>query len=116
MEMEKYEYKMADIQNHRCFSLRCLTKDIIPTSVRLKSNIKTPKWKYIIRKAERALFNERIRSINKSITMFKTLRDTCKKQLESMVDKGTMEKCNDCIETRRELRHLKNFRPTSIQI
>ena len=58
-QWEKYEYKIADFQNHRHFSLRCLSKDIIPTSVRLKGNIKTPKGKYIIRKAERALLNER---------------------------------------------------------
>ena len=35
---EKYEYKMANFQNNRHFSLRCLSKDIILTNVRLKSN------------------------------------------------------------------------------
>ena len=85
------------------------TQRHFPTSVRLKSNIKTPNGKYIIRKAERALLNERIRSINNSIAMFKSVRDTCKNQLESMVDKGTMEKCNEFIETRREIRHLKTL-------
>ena len=35
--------------------------------------------------------------------------EKCKIQLESMVDKGTMEKCNDFIETRRELRNLKTL-------
>ena len=34
-------------------------------------NIKTPKGRHIVRKAERALLNERVRSINNSITMFK---------------------------------------------
>ena len=28
----KFEYKMADFQNHRQFSLRCLSKGLIPTS------------------------------------------------------------------------------------
>ena len=50
----KLEYKMADFENHQRFSLRCLSKDIIPVSVRIKSNIKTPKGKHIVRKAERA--------------------------------------------------------------
>ena len=68
---EKLEYRMVDFENHQRFSVRCLSKDIIPVSVRLKSNIKTPKGKHIIRKAERALLNERVRSINNSITMFK---------------------------------------------
>ena len=58
---EKLEYEMADFENHWRFSLRCLSKDIIPVSVRLKSNIKTPKGKHIVRKVERALLNERVR-------------------------------------------------------
>ena len=106
---EKFEYKMADFQNHRCFSLRCLSKSIIPTNVRLKTNIKMPKGKYIIKKAELALLNERIRSINNSIAMFKTIIDTCINQLESMVDKETMEECYMYMGSRREQRHLKTL-------
>ena len=102
----KFEYKMADFQNHRWFSLRHLSKGIILTSVKLKTNIKTPKGKYIVRKAEISLLNERIRSINNSIAMFKTVRDTCINQLESIVDEATMEECHMYIE-RREQRHQK---------
>ena len=99
---EKFEYKMVDFQNCRCFCLRCLSKGIIPTSVRLKTNIKTPKGKYIIKKAELSLLNERIRSINNSIAMFRTIRDTCINQLESMLDKKPREECCMYKENRRE--------------
>ena len=51
----KIEMKMADFQNHRRFTLRCLSKDVIPVSVKLRSNIKTPKGNYIVRKVKRAL-------------------------------------------------------------
>ena len=68
---EKLEYKMADFENHHRFTLRCLSKDVIPVSVRLKSTIKTPKGRYIVRKVERALLNERVMLINNSLTMFK---------------------------------------------
>ena len=81
---------MADFLNHRCFSLRCHSKG----SVRLKSNIKTPKGKYIIRRAELALLNERIRVINNSIAMYKNVIDTCMNQLESILDRRTMEDCH----------------------
>ena len=100
---------MVDFQNHRCFSLRCLSKDVIPTRVRLKSTIRTPKAKYVIRRVERALLNERIRSINNSITMFKLLRDTCINQLENILDKEIMEECREFIEIRRERRHLSTL-------
>ena len=104
---EKFEYKMADFKNHRQFSLRCLNKGIIPTSVKLKTNLKTPKAKYIIKKAEISLLNERIRSINNSIAMFEIIIDTCKNQLESLIDEATMEECHRYIERRREQRHQK---------
>ena len=39
--------------------------------------------------------------------MFRRIRETCKNQLESMVDKEMMEECNMYIENRREVRHLK---------
>ena len=74
--MGKMEMKMADFQNHRRLSLRCLSKDIIPVSVKLKSNAKMPKGNYIVRKAERAVLNERVRSIKNIITMFMYQIDT----------------------------------------
>ena len=55
--------------NHKRFLLRCLSSDLIPVSIRLKSNIKTPKGRSIIKRVERSLLNERIRSINNTITM-----------------------------------------------
>ena len=100
---------MADFQNQRHLSLRCLCKDVIPTSVILKNTIRTPKAKYIIRRAERSLLNERIRSINNSITMFKSLRDTCINKLENILDKEIMEECREFIEIRGERRHLSTL-------
>ena len=53
-----------------------------------------------------------MRELDPSITQspcLELLRDTCKNQLESMVDKETMEECNIYIENRRELRHLKTL-------
>ena len=108
-QWEKFECKMADFLNHRHFSLRCLSKGLIPTSIRLKSNIQTPKGKYIIRKAELALLNERIRAINNSIAMFKMIIDTCMIQLEGIVDKKTMEDCIRYLEYKREGRHQKTL-------
>ena len=78
---------MADFENHHRFTLRCLSKDVIPVSVRLKSTIKTPEGRYILRKVERALLNERVRLINNSLTMFKAQRDTCMNSLETAIDK-----------------------------
>ena len=100
---------MADFENHWRFSLRCLSKDIIPVSVRLKSNIKTPKGKHKVRKVEGALLNERVRSINNSLTMFKMQWDTCINTLEKGIDRDTMNDCYEFIKVRRERRHFKTL-------
>ena len=112
---EKMEYKMADFENHHRFSLRCLSKDIIPVSVRLKSNIKTPKGRYIFRKVERALLNERVRSINNSLTMFKIQWDTCINNLEKALDRETLNDCHEFIKVRRE-KTLEDLREAPVQI
>ena len=52
---ERYEKKMADFANHRRFTLRCLAEDLVPVSICLKQNIKTPRGLQIIKKAKRAL-------------------------------------------------------------
>ena len=62
-QWEKIENKMADFANHRRFILRCLKEDLVPESIRLTNNIRTPKGFQIIRRAEKALLNERVRSI-----------------------------------------------------
>ena len=48
-QWETLEMKMVDFQNHRRFTLRCLSKDLIPVSIKLKTTVKTPKGIYIVR-------------------------------------------------------------------
>ena len=100
---------MSDLKNHRQFSLRCLSNDVIPVSIRLKSNIKTPKGQEIIRRAEKALLNERIRSINNTIYMFNLQLDTCKTNLAKKIKEEDLKNCEDFIEARREARHYKTM-------
>ena len=84
---------MADFQNHRRFSLRCLKQEVILVSIRIKSNVKTPRGLYIVKRAEKALLNKRIRSVNNTINMLKTQIDTCIEQLESRLEERVMEEC-----------------------
>ena len=104
-QWEKLEMKMVDFQNHRRFMLRCLSKGITPVSIKLKTTVKTPKGIYIVRRAERMLMNERIRSINNMITMFRWQVDTCINSLGSCIGVEAMEECHRSISLRRERRH-----------
>ena len=104
---EKLEYKMAAFQNHRIFTLRCLKEDLIPVSAKLRSNVKTPRAKNIIKRVERALHNERVRNINNTITMATSERDTCMNALSEVFSKEVMEECAKLISLRREAYYIK---------
>ena len=66
-KLERTVLKISDYKNHRRFSLRCLSKDVAPVSLKLKNNIRTYKSKCIIHKTERKLLIKRIRNINNTI-------------------------------------------------
>ena len=106
---EKLEMKMVDISNHRRFALRCLSKGLIPTSIKLRSNIRKPKGQHIIYKAEKSLLNERIRNINNTIAMLKLQVETCTNLLETNLDRNSMEQCSRFIESKREKRHFQTM-------
>ena len=108
-QWEKYERKMADFANHRRFTLRCLSKGLVPVSICLTKNIKTPKGLQIVRRAERALMNKRIRSINNNLNMVSDLRDTYKHQLREVLNDEWMDRCTVFIEVGREKQHLKTL-------
>ena len=98
---------MAAFQNHRIFTIRCLKEDLIPVSIKLRSNIRTPRAKIIIKKTERALLNERIRNINNTITLATHERDTCITTLLEVFPKEIMEDCKSLIFLRREAYYIK---------
>ena len=107
--LERIQLKMADFQNHRRFTLRCLDEEVIPVSIKLKSQVKTPKGFQIIRKAEIALLNERIRSINCTINMLSSESDTCMKRLKEKIKEEDLNRCMSFLKKSKEARHLKTM-------
>ena len=85
---------MADFKNHQRFTIKCLKNNIVPVSVRLKTNIKTTKGLEIIRRAEKQLLNEHVRTINNHLEIFMFKRDTCTDNLENIIkDQNIMLQC-----------------------
>ena len=78
--MGKKEKKMADYRNHKRFTIKCLKHDIIPVSVRLKTNVQTARGLQIIRKAEKQLLNEHI-SVS-GLVLYNCCASTLKDYLE----------------------------------
>ena len=104
---EKVEKKMANYKNHRRFTIKCLKRDIIPVSIKLRTSLSTKKASQIIRKAERQLLNERIRNINNTIEINMFKRDAYFQQLEKELDQGTLQECLNFIGKVRECGHKR---------
>ena len=102
---------MADFRNHRRFSLKCLKFDVIPVSIRLKTNVRTTKGLEIIMKTERKLLNECIRSINNTLELYMYEREAIVQQLEEKLDlnKDIIEDCHSFIKRVIESRHLRGM-------
>ena len=98
---------MANYKNHRKFSIKCLKRDIIPVSIKLRTSLSTKKASQIVRKAERQLLNERIRNINNTIEINMFRRDAYFQQLEKELDQGTLQECLNFIGKVRECRHKR---------
>ena len=99
---------MSDFRNHWRFTIKCLKNDIVPVSVRLKTNIRTTKGLEIIRRAEKQLLNERIRTINNQLEMFMMKRDTCVNKLKNTIrEQVLIQECENLMEKITESRHLK---------
>ena len=107
--LERIQLKMVDFQNHRRFTLRCLGEEVVPVSIKLKSQIKTPKGLQIIKKAEIALINERVKSINNTLNMLGLEFHTCMRRLEDKIKAEDFQECISFIEKSKEARHLKTM-------
>ena len=89
--------------------MRYLDSNIIPVSLRLKSNIKTPKAISIIKKTERALLNERVRTINNTIKILECQYHTCRTELSRVLDQEIMAECDKIMFKIKEDRHYNTL-------
>ena len=63
-DWERLQLRETDYKNHRIFTLKCLHKELVPVSIKLKSTLNTTRAKKIIRRVEKDLIQARIKSIN----------------------------------------------------
>ena len=102
---EQHVEKLADVKNHRRFTLRCLSQKITPVSLRLKRNIQTERGMKIIEKAEKQLLDERVGQINNTIDVCSHVIHTCIEELRGKVQLDLFEECQVFIDRIREWRH-----------
>ena len=96
-EWERLQLRYSDYKNHRIFSLRCLHKELIPVSIKLKSTLDTPRARQIIRKAEKDLLQARIKAINNILVQVDRQIEDCRAKLASIILAERLGECQDFI-------------------
>ena len=104
---EKLKIRASDYRNHRIFTLRCLHSDLIPVSIKLKSNIKSTRAKQILRKAEKELLQARIKSINFILDSTSQQLEECRSKLATIISTQKLRECQDFIDKVSENRFNK---------
>ena len=86
-EWERWEIKDSDCKNYQRFTLRCISEDLIPASVKLKStsNSRSRRAKEIICRVEKQLFQDRIKCTNGILHENAIKLDMCRSRLLSLV-------------------------------
>ena len=97
-DWERLWLRAPDYKNHRIFTLRCLHKDLIPVSIKLKSTLKTERAKKIVRKAEKDLLQARVKAINSTLDNIGKQTELCRSQLASILSTQRLRECQGFIE------------------
>ena len=90
---ERLQLREIDYKNHRIFTLRCLYRELVPVSLKLKSTLNTTTAKKIIRKVEKELIQARIKSINNILTNVAIQLEQCRSQLASSISTERLREC-----------------------
>ena len=106
-EWERLRLRSSDYKNHRIFSLRCIHKELIPVSIKLKSTLDTPKARQIIRKAEKDFLQARVKAINNILDQVDREIQDCRTKLASIISQERLEQCQGFINKVSALRFNK---------
>ena len=89
----RFKLRDCNYRNHRIFTLKCISNELVPVSLRLKTTLKTEKARTIMRKAEKVLLQARVKSINSILGGNAKQTELSRSKLVSIVSTTIMDKC-----------------------
>ena len=104
---EKLQLRASEYKNHRIFTLRCIHNDLVPSSIKLKSTLKTTRANQILRKAEKDLLQARVKSINFILDQISKQLEECRSKLATIVSTQKLRECQGFIDKVSETRFNK---------
>ena len=106
-EWERLWLRTSDYKNHRIFTLRCVHKELVPASIKLKSTLTPPKARQIIRKTEKDLLQARVKAINNILDQVTKQTEECRTQLASIISAERLRESQGFINKVSEIRFSK---------
>ena len=106
-DWERLWLKASDYKKHRIFTLRCIHRDLVPVSIKLKTTIKTDKARKIIKNAEENLLQARVKAINSILDNVGKQTELCRSKLVSILSTQRFRECQGLIEKVGEIRFNK---------
>ena len=106
-QWERLQLRDSNFKNHRIFTLRCIHKDLVPVSIKLKTTLRAEKAKKIIRIAEKQVLQVGIKLINCILVNSAKQSQLCRSKLASILSTTNYRKCQEFIEKVGELRFNK---------
>ena len=104
---EKLQLRTSEYKNHRIFTLRCIHNDLVPSSIKLKSTLKSTRANQILRKAEKDLLQARVKSINYILDQTSKQLEECRSKLATIVSSQKLRECQDFVDKVGETRFNK---------
>ena len=103
---EKLQLRTSEYKNHR-ITLRCIHNDLVPSSIKLKSTLKSTRANQILRKAEKDLLQARVKSINYILDQTSKQLEECGSKLATIVSTQKLRECQDFVDKVSETRFNK---------
>ena len=104
---EKLQLRSSEYKNHRIFTLRCIHNELVPSSIKLKSTLKSTRANKILRKAEKDLLQARVKSINYILDQTSKQLEECRSKLVTIVSTQKLRECQDFVDKVGEIRFNK---------
>ena len=106
-DWEKLQLRASNFKSHWIFTLRCIHKELVPVSIKLKTTLRTDKASKIIRTAERHFLQARVKAINSILDNIAKQTELCRSKLASILSTHMFRKCQGFVEKVGEIRFNK---------
>ena len=107
-DRERLWLRASNYKNHRIFTLRCIHKDLVPVSIKLKTTIKRDRARKIIKNCREKSTSGQSQSYKQYPRQCWQLTELCRSKLVSIISTQRFTECQGFVERLSEIRFNKS--------